>query len=62
MMALMARRVQFVNVVAERDEAHAQRMQMMQDRDEAIRLAEAREVARIRTVFAAGIQATIGIS
>jgi hypothetical protein len=37
-------------------------MQMMQDRYEAIRLAEAREVARIRIVFAAGRQATVGIS
>jgi hypothetical protein len=51
-----------VNAVAERDEAHAQRMQMMQDKDEAIRLAEAREAARTRIVFAAGRQATIGIS
>jgi hypothetical protein len=39
MTALEAHRVQFVNTVAEREEA--------------IRLAEAREVARIRVVFAA---------
>jgi hypothetical protein len=52
----MPRRVQFVNVVAERDEAHAQRMQMMQERDEVIRLVEAREAARIRTVFVASRQ------
>jgi hypothetical protein len=43
-----------VNAVAERDEAHAQRMQMIQERDEVVHLAEAREVARIRTVFVAG--------
>jgi hypothetical protein len=47
-----------VNAVAERDEAHAQRMQMMQERDEAIHLVEAREAARIRTVFMVGRQAT----
>jgi hypothetical protein len=40
--------------MAKRDEAHAQRMQMMQERDEAICLVETREAARIRTVFAAG--------
>jgi hypothetical protein len=33
-------------------------MQMMQERDEAICLLEAREVARIKTVFAASRQAT----
>jgi hypothetical protein len=54
MTALEARRVYFVNAVAERDEAHAQRMQMMQERDEAIHLVEAREAASIRTVFTAG--------
>jgi hypothetical protein len=58
MMALEARRVQFVNAIAERDEAHAQRMRMMQERDEAIRLVEAREAARIKTVFQATRQAT----
>jgi hypothetical protein len=54
MMALEARRVQFMNTVAKRDKAHAQRMQIMHERDEAICLAETREATGIRTVFAAG--------
>jgi hypothetical protein len=51
MMALEAHKVQFVNAIAERDEAHAQRIWMMLERYGAICLAEAREAARIRTVF-----------
>jgi hypothetical protein len=47
-----------VNAVAERDEVHAQRMQMMQERDEAIRLAKNREAARVRTMFQATRWAT----
>jgi hypothetical protein len=50
MMALEAHKVQFVNAIAER-EAHTQSIWMMLERDGAIRLAEAREAARIRTVF-----------
>ena len=45
--ALEAHRVQLVNAVAERDVARAEIQDVCTERDEIIRLAEAREVARI---------------
>ena len=45
--ALEARQVQLVNAVAERDVARAEIHDIHAERDEVIRLAEAREAARI---------------
>jgi hypothetical protein len=47
-----------VNTIAERDAAQAQWVHIIEERDEAINLVEAREAARIWTVFAAARQAT----
>ena len=58
MTALEARWGQFVCAVAERDAAIAEVQGIHVERDEAIRLAETREAARIRTVFQAAKQAT----
>ena len=49
--ALEACRVQLVNVVAERDVARAEIQDVWAERDEVICLAEAREAARIHTMF-----------
>ena len=49
--ALEAHWVQLVNAIAERDVARAKIEDVRAERDEVIRLAEAREAARIRTVF-----------
>ena len=49
--ALEARWVQLVNVVLERDVARAELRDVHAKRDDVIRLAKTREVARIRTVF-----------
>ena len=49
--ALEAHQVQLVNAVVERDAASAELQDVHAERDEVIRLAEAREAARIRTVF-----------
>ena len=48
---LEARRVQLVNAVAERVVARAEIQDVHVERDEVIHLAEAREVARIWTIF-----------
>ena len=48
---LEARRVQLVNAVVERDVARAKLWDIHAERDEVIRLAEAREAARIQTMF-----------
>ena len=45
--ALEARRVQLVNAIVERDVARAEIHDIHAERDEVIRLAEAREAARI---------------
>ena len=42
---------QFVHAIAERDVARAKLQDIRAKRDKVIRLAEAREAARIRTVF-----------
>ena len=57
MTALEVRRGQFVCAIAERDAAIAEVQGIHVERDEAIRLAETREAARIRTVFWATRQA-----
>jgi len=44
-----------VNVVAERDVARAEIQDVHAERDEVICLAEARDVARIQTVFQAAL-------
>ena len=54
--ALQARRNQVDNAVRERNEAQARMMQMTRERDEAIRLAENREAARVRDLFHAEIR------
>ena len=51
MIALEARRGQFVHAVAERDAARAELQDVHAERDEVICLAETREAARIRTMF-----------
>ena len=51
--ALEARRVQLVNAVIERDVARVEIQDVRAERDEVIHLAEAREAARIQTVFQA---------
>ena len=54
---LEACRVQLVNAVAERDVARAEIQDVRAERDEVIRLAKAREAARIQTMFQAARQA-----
>ena len=54
--ALQARRNQVENAVRERNEAQARMMQMTRERDEAMRLAENREAARVRALFHAEIR------
>ena len=49
--ALEACRVQLVNAIAERDVARAEIQEVHAERDEVICLADAREAARIWTVF-----------
>ena len=51
MTALEACRGQFVHAVAERDAARAELQDVRAERDEVIRLANTREVARIQTMF-----------
>ena len=58
MTALEACRGQFVRAVAERDAAIAEVQGIHAKRDEAIHLAESREVPRIRAMFEATRQAT----
>jgi len=48
---LQARRNQVENAVRECNEAQARMMQMTRERDEAMRLAENREAARVRALF-----------
>ena len=57
MIALEARWGQFVRAIAERDATIAEVQGIRVERDEAIRLAESREAAQIRTVFQAARQA-----
>ena len=57
MTALEARWGQFVHGVAERDATRAELQDVHAERDEVIRLAETREVARIQTMFQAARQA-----
>ena len=54
--ALQARRNQVENAVRERNETQARIMQMTRERDEAMRLAENREAARVRALFHAEIR------
>jgi len=54
--ALQARHNQVENAVRERNEAQARMMQMTRDQDEAMRLAENRESARVRALFQAEIR------
>jgi len=54
--ALQARRIQVENAVRGLNEAQARLMQMTRERDEAMRLAENREVARVRALFQAKIR------
>jgi uncharacterized protein YhaN len=54
--ALQARRNQVENAVRERNEAQARMMQMTREQDEAMRLAENREAARVRASFHAEIR------
>jgi len=49
--ALHARHNQVENAVRERNEAQARMMQMTRERDDAMRLAENREAARVRALF-----------
>ena len=53
MIGLEAHRGQFVRAIAERDAAIVEVQGIHVERDEAIRLAETREAARIRMVFQA---------
>ena len=48
---MQARRNQVANAVRERNEVQARMMQMTRERDEAMRLAENREAARVRALF-----------
>ena len=48
---MQARRNHVENAVRERNEAQARMMQMTRERDEAMRLAENREAARVRALF-----------
>ena len=57
MIALEAHWGQFVRAIVERDVAIAEVQGIRTERDEAIRLAESREAARIWTVFQAARQA-----
>jgi len=54
--ALQARCNQVENAVRERNEAQARMMQMTRERDDAMRLAENREAARVRTMFQAELR------
>ena len=49
--ALQAHHNQVENTVREGNEAQARMMQMTQERDEAMRLAENREATRVRALF-----------
>ena len=51
MIALEARRRQFGRAVVERNAVRAELQDVRAERDDVIRLAENREVARIRTMF-----------
>ena len=51
MIALDARRGQFVHAVAESDAARVELQDFHAERDDVIRLAKTREAARIRTMF-----------
>ena len=57
MIALEARRGQFVHAIAERDATRAELHGVHAERDDVIRLAETKEAARIRTLFQAARQA-----
>ena len=50
MIALEARRGQFVHAIAERDATRVELQDVHAERDEVIHLAETREAARIRTM------------
>ena len=54
--ALQARRNQVENAVRERNESQACMMQMTRERDDAMRLAENREAARVRALFQAEVR------
>jgi len=55
--ALQARCNHVKNAVRERNEAQAHMMQMTRERDDAMRLAENRETARVRALFQAEVRA-----